>query len=798
MNAPSPAILAAQSLPTRRTLLSALGLLLLLNLALFAPFLTGNRCFIGNPDRFNVYLPFLHATGASQTALGDGASWDPTLFGGWNTLGLAGCFPLGYESWIYHPDLVIFLYRASLLAFAYFILCGLSAFLFLQGLYRRPWISLIGALLYQCAFASILRLTQSDQTFAVLVLGPFLLWAARRAVTDRSNQALVFLIVGCAWLVWFTFLQEAAYMALLLGSYLVFSTVNWRAWRRGTIAAGCAAAGLALGIPRVLLVGRELGLNIRIGGDLPFRKLFEFQNIRPWEILRFFDDTVLGRNHQEAGLSNLNFSEGLQLFTAQITPFLLLWLLAQRSTAAHSRTPTSRELKFFGIFLVGTIAVICIKPIYWLVYLLFGKIDFYHTRIMVAGLPPLVALVGAALVRLHARAAPPPGIPLRHAFGAIAAGIGAALAVHLLTSLVSPTDYLLLPGGRWHWVADPNLVLHIRWQALVAVSLSALITFASFWAARRRAGPPYFATAAIFLGVMTAAQAMMSAHYQLSGPHTSNLIPFASGNSWHPFRRDFHSPTPEERNRLRSILEQPIYRSAIVQSDDAAGSLLANSIASFYGIDVIDGYLSGVPRNLAWLPWGANVLRLRQIHFSRTDDLPWRTFALTGVKHVWEVDRHVFTKDPNRFAASKFLSNPLPVVPRIFFPQQLIAAPSNHSCEEWMLHGSNGLRINVESTSIVCAPAVPVAGGSATDIRSTEFQPGQIKLTLRSTATDRFVVLNERWHPGWSAKANAHDIRIYETNGFMMGIPIPAHTTSVILRFNGIAWALSRTPTNSP
>ena len=120
-------------------------------------------------------------------------------------------------------------------------------------------------------------------------------------------------------------------------------------------------------------MGRELKLLARLGGDRPFDVLFEYQNIRPWEILRFFDDTILGRNHAEAMLSNLNFSEGFQLFTAQLVPFLVLWLFCARAGRGPGLLPRD-ERWFHGAVVAGTAAVIAFKPVYYLVYVAFDRV----------------------------------------------------------------------------------------------------------------------------------------------------------------------------------------------------------------------------------------------------------------------------------------------------------------------------------------------------------------------------------------------------------------------------------------
>jgi hypothetical protein len=186
-------------------------------------------------------------------------------------------------------------------------------------------------------------------------------------------------------------------------------------------------------------------------------------------------------------------------------------------------------------------------------------------------------------------------------------------------------------------------------------------------------------------------------------------------------------------------------------------------------------------------------LRLRQIHFGAVENLPWRTFALTGVKYVWVVDRNVFTDDPARFAPERIITNPLPVVPRAFFPTNVIARPDAADCQAWMLALPEAPRLDVEDVTIVRASSAPTAGGSG-DALNLSAGPDTITLEVAPGPADRFVVLNSRWHPGWSAEADGQVLSVYEANGFMMGVRIPARAASVQLKFHPVAWAFSRMP----
>jgi uncharacterized membrane protein YfhO len=58
-----------------------------------------------------------------------------------------------------------------------------------------------------------------------------------------------------------------------------------------------------------------------------------------------------------------------------------------------------------------------------------------------------------------------------------------------------------------------------------------------------------------------------------------------------------------------------------------------------------------------------------------------------------------------------------------------------------------------------------------------------IDIRLTPSSRDRFVVINERYHPNWHARAQTQDIPIFPTNAVMMGARIPANLDRIQLRF---------------
>src|SRR5262249_17510810 len=71
------------------------------------------------------------------------------------------------------------------------------------------------------------------------------------------------------------------------------------------------------------------------------------------------------------------------------------------------------------------------------------------------------------------------------------------------------------------------------------------------------------------------------------------------------------------------------------------------------------------------------------------------------------------------------------------------------------------------------------------------YQGDVINVRVSPSTRERFLVVNERYHPNWRARAGVRDIAIYPTNIVMMGLRIPANVDRVQLRFEPFSSTLS-------
>jgi hypothetical protein len=63
------------------------------------------------------------------------------------------------------------------------------------------------------------------------------------------------------------------------------------------------------------------------------------------------------------------------------------------------------------------------------------------------------------------------------------------------------------------------------------------------------------------------------------------------------------------------------------------------------------------------------------------------------------------------------------------------------------------------------------------------YQGDVIDIRVPASDRDRFLVINERYHPDWHARADTQEVPIFPTNAVMMGIQIPATLDRIQLRF---------------
>ena len=756
------------------------------NIFLFSPFLLGERIFIGNPDRLNSSLAYLFqfANGRRQEPV---SFWGEAIFGG---------FDCGKVSWIspgpldfllsYFPqDWFLTITLGS--SFILFNLLGFSNYCFFKEISAKKWESALAAALVCWSYISVLRVTQNDSTFAVLVISPLLLLAFRRSILNEKIKALGAIALLVFFLARFCFLQEAAYVlgfALIYGAALAVANGKLAQVGWCLVSVVCGLLGAA---PRIHSVASEMNMLVRREASLPFQQLWQFQNIRPWEALRFLDNTAFGRTHAENSLSNVNFSEGFQLFTSQVVPFILLaGLILYWRRRSSPRLLCPGEALGLGIPLACAFFIVLSSGFYWLVYLFFGKLDFTHTRLGVAALTPLGVFVVYALATLGSLSgekgycAPVGrGFVLPLSLGLFVAGL-----IWGITAFVPPDKAIHIPVGRMGWTGpDLGRMIYLRWQSVVTVCLSGAFVLAAMAVCRERKAVWTSRHAACFLASLALFQALGAAKFQLWGPHTLTGVPFYMGNSWHPTRTQYSLPDPKNARDLRERVESYAYRSVIIASEKESPGITANSVAFFWGLRGIDGYAQGVPKNLSWLPWGKENIQLRQIHFADEKNLPWPVLAACNVKYAIKATQSML-RGKAEYDQLTILENPVKPCPRVFVPTKI------HFCENPQktildIAGQNFENLSSFENVSWCKKLTneqdkTVIQGNCLIILSETNGIKKVDIKERKGGV-QILVLNERFDSNWIAWADSTPLEVREVNGFMVGVFLKTKENTVYL-----------------
>lgn len=94
---------------------------------------------------------------------------------------------------------------------------------------------------------------------------------------------------------------------------------------------------------------------------------------------------------------------------------------------------------------------------------------------------------------------------------------------------------------------------------------------------------------------------------------------------------------------------------------------------------------------------------------------------------------------------------------------------------------------NPTDTALVLGGAFDLlpAKGSVTSIN---YQGNSVKITTDSSA-EAFLVLSDAYDPGWQASINNQPTRVYQTNGAVRGIRVPAGQSQIIFKYEPVSFS---------
>jgi hypothetical protein len=373
----------------------------------------------------------------------------------------------------------------------------------------------------------------------------------------------------------------------------------------------------------------------------------------------------------------------------------------------------------------------------------------------------------------------------------LAAGLGLGLVLWLLREgAAEATTAQIGPAVD---AFRPRRLLTVE---TVRVLTSLLVLLVGCTALVRWGQTPWLTAVGGVLAGWMALETVVMTDHRLNGPQTTQQPrPFSELDYMQVAPGEMRIPTATERAAVRDRLEVDRYRSVVLQDRRQFLAMVEPHLAAFWDLRLVEGYSTGLPRRLGGLPWADSMhaphhLDIHGIH--PPDDLPWKLLAALNVKYVVLVDRSFWFNPAPGGPAPPFdvaqlvvRENPNEVTPRAFFAARVSPAGATP-----VLAGDDGMRPAPSDPSIEDPARHSVAEGTGEErLFSTDgtldavFDGDRVRVRLSPVGADRFLVLNELYHPAWDAQVDGVAATIYPTNVVMRGVLVPAGATSVELQF---------------
>lgn len=769
--------------------LIAISLLIILSLCLFRSEFTGH-IWIGNPDRLNSDLKVTrHYLSTAQIN-----AWDQNEMMGYDSFSLPYTYPN-----VLIPIIKLFgateeIKVMGFLTIALLSLAGIAAYYCIRSIVGAGLPTTTAAICYQFSSLTILKVSQNAMSFAVFIIFPLIILCLYK--TERKNlinQFLCLSILLCLMLE-VMFLQKAAYVLIATGLYSIYRSLVKRNHAPIIVFGGALIMAIAFSGPRIFGIFNAIHEYSRVvpGLDLKnFENVYSFQNIRPYEIFRWFDNTLFGPFPSAATAvgNNINLNEGFLLYTSVVVPFLILFGLIFSLVKSKHILYSVSELPFFALILLCSILVVVWKAANNFVYVLFLRLDFTHARILIAGLLPLCILVAISLSLIQSWTDAKNNKPTQvNKIIIIAIGLVVAFVLNTIIEF---------QASKWinTYIKHGNLKINqesltrIYWSLSFFGVLIAVLLIKKIPLIVRQT---VYVTLCGFISI----QCFWGANFQVNGRQVFNFHrPFYMGDMYYANDYEFLAPTRQQIEKLHARITPQAYRVALVCDSNLANGFCAGHVPEYWNLRAIDGYYGiGVPSRLAALPWKKEA-GLRTLSFSNLEEVPWDLLGFLNVKYALivenglyrniEISKHEIIKQPDPIHF-KIVPSSVRVTPRVFFTSKIKRVKSAQEAIENIFDKNQIVDpekisfvedfkdTNLQISSLGPEPKIEGSG----DHLIVRFKP---------SSYPRFLVLNELFYPGWEAEGDGKKLKIYPTNVVMRGLVIPPGMRSVTLMYTSIS-----------
>ncbi len=486
-----------------------------------------------------------------------------------------------------------------------------------------------------------------------------------------------------------------------------------------------------------------------------------------------------------------------------------------RKLLPESPRPTDTSFHLFA--LVSVLFAILIYEGAYVVFRLFGRADFTHTRLSILALIPLCTLFAVYLAELRAL---PIHRTIRDDLGRwlpivlISAGGGLAYLIHgPLLDLLIGRDI-----AKIYLLSGNEIMPSVAVRVLLTGALLVLLIAASIFV--KRSSFNFQSAATLVIAAFVTVEILTYAHFKVSGPQTWTYpVPFRGFSYFNVPPAALRPPEIETIAALRKSFDVERHRMVVLSDDEAFPGAKIPHLAEFWDLRTIGGYGTGVSQRMASLPWPKDVQTLRTIDFTSTGKLDSSIFPLLAffnVKYLllltpdvyFNVPSQNFLKRNERKSVSigekdyplqkieiggvsfSFFENPVKPLPRHFLVQQVIGSKYPPEPQDPPTDSNSSVRIfenqfeDLTHTSFAERNFVGETRKFDTSGElSVSYRGDVIEVRVTPSTQERFLVLSESYNPQWRVYAGGVRTATIPTNIVMNGVLIPPGLDRVELQF---------------
>lgn len=295
-------------------------------------------------------------------------------------------------------------------------------------------------------------------------------------------------------------------------------------------------------------------------------------------------------------------------------------------------------------------------------------------------------------------------------------------------------------------------------------------------------------TALIFVGLVFS-HIIIEADERWNTPENRSYPrPFFANNYFIAPSGVLNSNNPAVSAELHRLLEPERFRTVFLPEPGTFSHFVAPHMASYWRLRTVEGYLSGVPTRLAALPWPAGIAGFRTLSFTPDSALPWELLGLLNVRQALVVNSQLYLDSFHIAAGSpeiradvyspQVIRNPGPIVPREFFAERTQPAEPFVAGTKWALPSPADAWRQPQVEGVTAARTWSTNG----TIHAT-YRGSQVEIDLSPDKESRFLVLNELYHPRWTARVDGRTATVLPVNLVMRGVEIPPGAIKVELEF---------------